>query len=91
MLSSTILHVFYRSRVPTIQVFTLVKTTNGDWKISKVLVIGSVREEILTNILQNLKIDFQTLSEDRIEFDLVGVDASIANALRRILIAEVSA
>jgi DNA-directed RNA polymerase I and III subunit RPAC1 len=31
----------------------------------------------------------QRLSNRSIEFDLVGVDASIANAFRRILIAEV--
>ena len=31
----------------------------------------------------------QRLSQRSIEFDLVGVDASIANALRRILISEV--
>ena len=30
------------------------------------------------------------LSQRSVEFDLVGVDASIANAFRRILIAEVS-
>lgn len=43
--------------------------------------------------LQQFKNSLQTkitrLSPDRIEFDLVGVDASIANALRRILMAEV--
>lgn len=38
---------------------------------------------------QRLKVKVQKLSTRSIEFDLVGVDASIANALRRILIAEV--
>ena len=33
--------------------------------------------------------DIQRISEDTIEFDLIGVDAAIANAFRRILIAEV--
>ena len=38
---------------------------------------------------QKLRVNTQKLSTRSIEFDLVGVDASIANALRRILIAEV--
>ena len=38
---------------------------------------------------QGLRIDIQRISEDTIEFDLIGVDAAIANAFRRILIAEV--
>lgn len=38
---------------------------------------------------QNLRVKIQKLSTRSIEFDLVSVDASIANALRRILIAEV--
>ena len=38
---------------------------------------------------QRLQVKIQKLSSRSIEFDLVGVDASIANALRRILIAEV--
>ena len=39
--------------------------------------------------LQNLQVKVQRLSQRSIEFDLVGVDASIANAFRRIMIAEV--
>jgi DNA-directed RNA polymerase I and III subunit RPAC1 len=38
---------------------------------------------------KGLKVDVVEFSPDQIEFDLVGVDASIANAIRRILIAEV--
>ncbi|THU91737.1 hypothetical protein K435DRAFT_816716 [Dendrothele bispora CBS 962.96] len=37
----------------------------------------------------NLKVEVQRLSNRSIEFDIVGVDASIANAFRRIMIAEV--
>lgn len=37
----------------------------------------------------SLKTTITRLSPDRIEFDLIGVDASIANALRRVLMAEV--
>lgn len=40
---------------------------------------------------QKLRVKVQSLSNLSIEFDLVGVDASIANALRRILVAEVPA
>ncbi|PSR74020.1 hypothetical protein PHLCEN_2v10204 [Hermanssonia centrifuga] len=42
-------------------------------------------------MLQNFQVKVQRLSQRSIEFDIVGVDASIANAFRRILIAEVPA
>jgi DNA-directed RNA polymerases I and III subunit RPAC1 len=38
---------------------------------------------------QKLQVKVQRLSQRSIDFDLVGVDASIANAFRRIVIAEV--
>jgi len=40
--------------------------------------------------MQDLVVSVQRLTPSSIEFDLVGVDASIANALRRVMIAEVS-
>ncbi|KAI0333208.1 insert subdomain of RNA polymerase alpha subunit [Cubamyces sp. BRFM 1775] len=43
----------------------------------------------LARFKENLKVSVKRLSQRSIEFDLVGVDASIANAFRRILIAEV--
>ncbi|KAF8073513.1 DNA-directed RNA polymerase [Lyophyllum atratum] len=43
----------------------------------------------LAKFQENLKVKVQRLSQRSIEFDLVGVDASIANAFRRILMAEV--
>ena len=43
----------------------------------------------LQRFRNNLKIEIQSLDDLEMEFDLVGVDASIANAFRRILIAEV--
>lgn len=43
----------------------------------------------LEKFKKNLQVKVQRLSQRSIEFDLVGVDASIANAFRRILIAEV--
>ena len=38
---------------------------------------------------KNLRVDIVSLNEEDIEFDFVGIDAAIANAFRRILIAEV--
>ncbi|KAK3158156.1 hypothetical protein QOZ80_2AG0133590 [Eleusine coracana subsp. coracana] len=38
---------------------------------------------------KNFKIEINRLTEDDMEFDMIGIDASIANAFRRILIAEV--
>ncbi|KAF8161646.1 DNA-directed RNA polymerase [Crassisporium funariophilum] len=43
----------------------------------------------LTKFKKNLKVKVQRLSNRSIEFDIVGVDASIANAFRRIMNAEV--
>lgn len=43
----------------------------------------------LDNLRENLKIDITFLNESEIQFDMSGVDVSIANALRRIFIAEV--
>jgi DNA-directed RNA polymerase I and III subunit RPAC1 len=40
--------------------------------------------------MQDLIVSVQRLTPSTVEFDLVGVDASIANALRRVMIAEVS-
>ena len=50
---------------------------------------GEVHSWNLTKFKESLVVQIQRLSEKTIEFDLVGVDASIANAIRRILIAEV--
>ncbi|KAL0947087.1 hypothetical protein HGRIS_013228 [Hohenbuehelia grisea] len=43
----------------------------------------------LENFRERLTVQVQRLSNRSIEFDLVGVDASIANALRRVMMAEV--
>ncbi|KAI8984533.1 DNA-directed RNA polymerase [Mycotypha africana] len=43
----------------------------------------------LEEFKKNFKVKFQRLSKHSCEFDLIGVDASIANAFRRIMIAEV--
>jgi len=39
--------------------------------------------------LQTFKVVISELTKENIEFDLIGIDAAIANAFRRILIAEV--
>ena len=39
--------------------------------------------------INSLRINIISLTENDMDFDLIGVDASIANALRRIMLAEV--
>lgn len=41
-------------------------------------------------LLQKFKVEIIKLQGDELEFDMIGVDAAIANAFRRILLAEVS-
>lgn len=43
----------------------------------------------LDNFERDFKIDVIRLTEDEMEFDMIGIDAAIANAFRRILISEV--
>ncbi|RYQ89714.1 hypothetical protein Ahy_B09g096217 isoform D [Arachis hypogaea] len=43
----------------------------------------------LDNFSQNFKVEVKQLTDDDIEFDMIGIDPSLANAFRRILIAEV--
>ncbi|KAJ6823076.1 uncharacterized protein M6B38_385360 [Iris pallida] len=43
----------------------------------------------LDTFCSNFRVEVKRLTEDEIEFDMVGIDASLANAFRRILIAEV--
>lgn len=50
---------------------------------------GEPTGTFLEQLNKNLKVEITNLSDNEIQFDLVGVDASIANALRRILLAEV--
>jgi len=44
----------------------------------------------LDSFCSNFKVEVNRLTEDEIEFDMIGIDASLANAFRRILIAEVN-
>lgn len=41
-------------------------------------------------LLQNFRIDVVQMDETSLEFDMVGIDAALANAFRRILLAEVA-
>lgn len=50
---------------------------------------SEVSYEFVEQLKKQVKVKIDSLTEDAIVFDLIGVDASIANALRRILIAEV--
>jgi len=40
-------------------------------------------------LFQNFRIDIVNFDENTLEFDMIGIDAAIANAFRRILLAEV--
>ena len=51
--------------------------------------IDEVSGKFLENMKNKIKINILSLEEDTIVFDLIGVDASTANALRRVLLAEV--
>jgi len=44
----------------------------------------------IENLQKRLKIRIISMDDNDVEFDLIGVDASIANALRRIMLAEVN-
>jgi len=43
----------------------------------------------LKHFAKNCDIDIRKLTKDEIEFDLIGAEPPLANALRRIMIAEI--
>lgn len=43
----------------------------------------------LDQFSNNFRVEVTRLTEDEMEFDMVGIDPAIANAFRRILLAEV--
>jgi len=43
----------------------------------------------LDNFYQNFKVEVKRITDEDMEFDMIGIDPAIANAFRRILIAEV--
>ncbi len=89
-------NAFQTSRAPSSPDTTQERTTAGVWPSSRRCVHGLwppvPREDALTRVIypQTLKVSVKRLSQRSVEFDLVGVDASIANAFRRIMLSEVS-
>lgn len=65
---------------------------NFDNNVPEVLGQPATTQEAtyIDHLNKNLKIVVTNLTEELIEFDISGIDVSIANALRRILLAEVS-
>lgn len=65
-----------------------LKTENVQYSgaYSSMGVDNSLRMDQFCN---NFRVEVIRLSEDDMEFDMIGIDPSIANAFRRILIAEV--
>ena len=43
----------------------------------------------LNNFCKDFRVEVVRLNQEDIEFDMIGIDAALANAFRRILIAEV--
>lgn len=63
--------------------------TLGGISRAEVLTLESSLHLVLFLSLQNFRVDVVHLDENSLEFDMVGIDAAIANAFRRILLAEV--
>ena len=56
------------------------------------VMVNTVEDEpgsFIESLQKRLKIRIISMDDNDVEFDLIGVDASIANALRRIMLAEV--
>jgi DNA-directed RNA polymerase I and III subunit RPAC1 len=69
--------------------FSAYKVTNE----IQIPILKGTRDEqpgnFLSNLKERLQINIISSTEDEMVFDLIGVDASIANALRRVMLAEV--
>ncbi|KAF6144144.1 hypothetical protein GIB67_004817 [Kingdonia uniflora] len=50
--------------------------------------MGVDNSSCFDELLKNFNVDVIRLEEDEMEFDMIGIDVSIANAFRRIPIAE---
>ena len=68
--------------------FLIVKTENIHYS-GAYAALGIDNSLRLDEFRKNFKVKVTKLNEDDMEFDLIGIDASIANAFRRILISEV--
>jgi len=64
---------------------------NRDHQVAEISAQGGTTavDDPVQQLTANMQIAVTKLNEECIEFDLIGVDAAIANALRRILLAEV--
>jgi len=63
---------------------------NRDHQVAEVFAGGGLlTEDPVQHLTQQMQIVVTKLDEESIEFDLIGVDAAIANAFRRIMLAEV--
>ncbi len=51
--------------------------------------VDDVQGQYIENLTSSLKVEIIKLNEQDMDFDLIGADPSLANALRRILLAEV--
>mmetsp|Transcript_16612 Transcript_16612/g.15964 ORF Transcript_16612/g.15964 Transcript_16612/m.15964 type:complete len:343 (+) Transcript_16612:133-1161(+) len=69
---------FDHYRVSTTSQYAVMEDTEDD-----------IPGKFLEDLERKLKIDIIRLDDNDIEFDLIGIDASVANALRRIMLAEV--
>eukprot|EP01038_Epipyxis_sp_PR26KG_P011112 gene11112-14914_t len=49
----------------------------------------STNPNLINDMLEKMKFNILKLNDEEIEFELIGVDSSVANALRRIMLAEV--
>lgn len=77
------------SRPLTFPVTSPERTTAGTWRSSETYVrLAIVCAPAHTNQSQNFRVQFHRNEQFESQFSLVGVDAAIANAFRRILIAE---
>ncbi len=86
----------HRSPAPSFPDTTSARTTRGTWQnsmrcvadFSQIPSFAPLTSKRLGHV-QDMRVEIQRLTPSEVEFDLVGVDASIANAIRRVLIAEV--
>lgn len=65
------------------------KVILNEMKVDTKASINADTNKTFEQYLQDIQVDIKHRSDEEIEFDLIGVDASIANAYRRIMIAEV--
>ncbi|KAF8700152.1 hypothetical protein HU200_034522 [Digitaria exilis] len=83
------LYIFILFKENLIGYLQYIEYTQGFQYSGAFATMGVDNSVSVDKFCKNFKIDIKRLTEDDMEFDMIGVDASIANAFRRILIAEV--